>query len=142
MSFLLTSAAKDVRRRLADPLALAIWAGIPILVGGLIGAMSGGGTAALKAHVLVADQDQTMVSGLLADSSWGGLLETEAVELEDGRRRMDEGEATALLVVPEGFQEAVLHERPAELRLLTNAPKAIPGLEAFGIEVVEHVPLP
>jgi 3,4-dihydroxy 2-butanone 4-phosphate synthase/GTP cyclohydrolase II len=30
----------------------------------------------------------------------------------------------------------------SRMRLLTNSrPKAIPGLEAFGIEVVEHVPL-
>lgn len=28
------------------------------------------------------------------------------------------------------------------LRLLTNHPKAMPGLEAFGVEIVEHVPLP
>lgn len=28
------------------------------------------------------------------------------------------------------------------LRLLTNRPRPLPGLEAFGLEVVEHVPLP
>jgi len=28
------------------------------------------------------------------------------------------------------------------LRLLTNHPRALPGLEGFGLEIVEHVPLP
>ena len=29
----------------------------------------------------------------------------------------------------------------SKLRILTNHPKAMPGLEAFGLEIVEHVPL-
>ena len=29
----------------------------------------------------------------------------------------------------------------SKLRLLTNHPKALPGLEAYGLEIVEHVPL-
>ncbi len=29
-----------------------------------------------------------------------------------------------------------------KLRVLTNHPKAMPGLEAFGLEIAEHVPLP
>jgi len=30
----------------------------------------------------------------------------------------------------------------SRLRLLTNHPKSLPGLEAFGLEIVEHTPLP
>lgn len=137
MGFLWTTAAKDLKRRLADPFALAIWAGIPLLIGGLIGVMSGGGTAALKAHVLVADQDDTLLSRFVAGSTWGGLLETEPVELDEGRRRMDTGEATALLVLPQGFQDGVLHERPVELQLLTNPEMQIlPRLVEEGLEVL------
>lgn len=29
----------------------------------------------------------------------------------------------------------------SKLRLLTNSKRPLPGLEAFGVEVVEHVPL-
>lgn len=137
MGFLLTTAAKDVKRRLADPFALAIWAAIPLLTGGLIGLMSGGGTPTIKAHVLVADQDGTLLSRFVAGSTWGGLLETEAVELGEGRRRMDEGEATALLVLPEGFQDGVLRERPVELRLLTNPQmRVLPRLVEEGLVVL------
>jgi hypothetical protein len=137
VSFLLTSAAKDLRRRLADPFALVVLGGIPLVIGTLMGLMTGDGAAVPRAHVLVADQDQTLLSRLLTGSSWGGLLETEAVELEDGRRRMDAGEATALLVLPEGFQEGVLEERPVELRLLTNPEmRILPRLVEEGLEVL------
>jgi ABC-type Na+ efflux pump permease subunit len=135
--FLLSSAAKDLRRRLADPFALAILGGLPLVIGTLMGLMTGDGAATPRAHVLVTDQDQTLLSRLLADSSWGGFVETEAVELEDGRSRMDAGEATALLVLPEGFQSGVLEGRPVELRLLTNpGMRILPRLVQEGLEVL------
>ena len=90
MAFLLTTALKDLKRRLADPFALVIWAGIPLLIGGLVGLMSGG-TSDLKAHVFVADQDDTLLSSLVAGSDWGGLLETvrrqqEIAKVDQGRK--------------------------------------------------------
>jgi len=51
MSFVLVSAGKDLRRRLADLPGLAVWLGMPILIGTLMTVAFGGGDAAPKAHV-------------------------------------------------------------------------------------------
>lgn len=126
--FFLASAAKDLRRRLADPAALLIWVGIPLTIGVLMSLIGGGG-APPTAHVLVADEDGTFLSGLVAGAggsdALGDVLEMEEVGLAEGRRRIEAGDATALLVLPEGFSDAVLREEPAELLLVTNPSQQI-----------------
>lgn len=59
----------------------------------------------------------------------------------------DEAQAGGVLGVPAHLREygiggQILRELGlSKLRLLTNHPKALPGIEAFGLEIVEHVPL-
>ncbi len=139
MRFIAVAAVKDLRRRLADPVAMLIWLGIPLAIGGLMNLVIGSaGNAPPRAKVLVVDQDDTFVSRLLAGSSgaqaFGGFLDLERVTLEDGRRRIDAGDATALLIVPAGFQTAVVQDTPAELQLVTNPAQSIlPGIVEEGL---------
>jgi ABC-type multidrug transport system permease subunit len=143
MRFVAAAAMKDLRRRLADPVALVIWIGIPLAIGGLMNLVVGGlGSAPPRARVLVADQDGTILSRLLAGASGapglGDVIDLEAVTLEVGRRRIEAGGATALLVIPAGFQSAILDDTPAELLLVTNpAQRILPAIveEALGILV-------
>jgi ABC-2 type transport system permease protein len=143
MRFVAAAAMKDLRRRLADPVALVIWIGIPLAIGGLMNLVVGGiGSAPPRARVLVADQDGTVISRLLAGASGapslGDVIDLEPVTLEDGRRRIEAGGATALLVIPAGFQVALLDDTPAELLLVTNpAQRILPGIveEALGMLV-------
>lgn len=123
MRFALLTARKDLKRRLADPVALAVWTGVPLLVGTLI-AVLGGDDPTLEAQVLVADLDDSFVSTLVSNAG-GRFLTTENVDLDEGRARMDDGDATALLVIPEGFQDGVLYERPTRLELITNPAERI-----------------
>src|SRR5262245_9141667 len=127
MRYLIVAAAKDIRRRLTDPAALAFWVALPLLLGGLLGFISdGGGGAPPRATVLVADEDGTFVSGLLSTALARAPLDLTPVALEEGRRRIDDGDATALLVVPAGFQQAVLDGvSTAELALVTNPSQQI-----------------
>lgn len=138
MRYLFVAAAKDVRRRLADPAALAIWIGLPLLLGGLLGFIAGGDGRPPRASVLVADQDDTFVSGLLSTAlGRAEIMELQSVTLEEGRRRIDEGDATALLVVPKGFQAAVLEQSASELMLFVNpAQQILPGIVQEGLEIV------
>lgn len=128
MRFALATALKDVRRRLADPAALVFWFGIPLVVGSMIALLEGDGGAP-KAHLLVADLDGSFVSGLVTGA--GGqegadqFMEIEQVGLDEGRERIDAGDASALLILPAGFGDAVLKEEPAELTLITNPAQTI-----------------
>lgn len=140
MRFLLSSALKDLKRRIADPTSLLIWIAVPALLGMLVSFLNAGG-ATPAAHVLIANQDESVVTTLLL----GGLQQeaisevvtTENVDLAAGRERIGDGDATALLIIPDGFGEALLTDEPVELELITNpAERILPetviaGLEAF-----------
>ncbi len=139
MRFAGVAALKDIRRRLADPAALAIWIGIPLLLAGLLSFISNRGGAPPRAKVLLVDQDNTAISGLLPGAVRQGNLplDIESVPLEQGRQRIGDGEATALLIVPAGFQAAVIGNGSAELKLVTNpAQRVLPAIVQQTLEVV------
>jgi len=146
MRFVWSSALKDIRRHQRDPMGFIYWMGIPLIIGGLIMlAFGGGGGVKPQAHVLVADEDDSFVSGLLigamSQEAAGGLIRMEEVELGAGHARMDKGEATALLVIPDGFGRAVLLEEPISLGLVTNpSERILPAIveESLGILVDGH----
>ncbi len=134
MSFLLSSCRKDLARWRQDPMAVLLWLGIPFLIGGLITAMvdSGGGPAPTGV-LLIHDQDESLLSGLVAGAysqgELGELISVEQVSLEEGTARINAGEASGLLVIPEGFTDALLNEQPVTLTLKTNPSQTIlPGI--------------
>ena len=138
MRYLLVAAVKDIRRRLSDPAALAVWVGIPLLLTGLMSLVAGDGDVAPRARVLVADQDNTFVSGLLSTAlERADIMDLQAVALDEGRRRLDDGDATALVIVPKGFQAAVLEQTPAEISLVTNpSQRILPGIVEEVLEII------
>lgn len=141
MRALLATAGKDLRRRLRDPVSLAIWCGIPLLIATVMTLAFGGGDDAHTptAHVLVADRDDSLASDLLvaALGSAGELFLVERVDEAQGRERLDEGGASALLVVPAGFGEALVDGTPAELQLVTNpAQRVLPGIAENALSLI------
>jgi len=135
------TAAKDLRRRLRDPTSLAVWCGIPLVIATLMTLAFGGGGSARTptAHVLVADLDGSFVSDVLAAGLGraGDLFVVETVGEAEGRARMDDGEATALLVIPAGFGQALVDGTPAELQLVTNpAQRILPGIVQGALSVM------
>ncbi len=143
MSFILSAAAKDLRRWWRDPMVLLVWLGIPLLIGGLITSlMSGGGSGVRPTGVLlVVDQDDSLVSravtGMFGQGELAEMITLKAVSIEDGRTQMDAGDASALLVIPAGFGEAWLREQPATLTLRTNpAQKILPQIITEGLELL------
>ena len=138
MRFVLVAAVKDLRRRFADPAALAVWIGIPLLLGGLMNLVSGSGNPTPRARVLVVDHDDTLLSTFLtASGGVGELVDLETATLEDGRRLIDSGQATALLILPQGFQAAVLDQSDAAVELITNpAERILPGIVEEALEIV------
>jgi len=133
MGYVWATAVKDLRRRLRDPLALALWLGLPVVILALLSLAFGGGDAPPQALLLVADEDDSLVSGLLTGGLGQGplaeMIQVEQVTAEEGRRRIAEGDGSALLLVPPGLGSAVLQSQPARLTLLTNPSQSIlPGI--------------
>jgi ABC-type multidrug transport system permease subunit len=142
VTFIWRTITKDFQRQRRRPAEFAIWLGVPLLIGGLMVAVSGGRSGPKpQAHVLVADQDQSFLSELLvgaaSQDATGSVMRAESVELEDGRRRVENGEATALLIIPEGFSDAVLLEEPSTLQLVTNpAQRILPGIVEESLSIL------
>src|SRR5262245_19744346 len=107
MRTLWNAAEKDLRRHLRDPMALLLWLGLPLLIGGLMALVMGGSSGpAPTIQLLVADEDGGTLSGLLTRAFGWGLpgqgLRINEVGRDAGRRRIAEGEPTALVVIPKG----------------------------------------
>jgi ABC-type multidrug transport system permease subunit len=141
MRFVAIATLKDLRRRIADPAALAMWLGLPVVIGSLMALIGGAGGSPPKARLLLVDLDQTLVSRLVGmaggSSQLAEFVEIETVTEEEGRRRIDDGQANALLILPKGFQDGVLREQPAQLQLIKNPSQRImPGIIEEGLQIV------
>ena len=134
MSFLLASFRKDLARWRQDPFAVLLWLGIPFLIGGLITSMVDGGDGASPTGILlIHDQDESMLGGLIAGAysqgQLGELISVEQVTLEEGTERIDSGDASGFLIIPEGFTAAFLEDKSVTLTLKTNPAQTIlPGI--------------
>ena len=132
MSFALTSFKKDIARWRQDYMATLIWLAIPLLTGGLITTLMG---SDVKPHgtLLLVDEDQTFFSELIVGAysagELGELISVEKTDFDEGFERVNDGEASGLLVIPEGFAQAFLESEPVTLTLRTNPSQTIlPGI--------------
>lgn len=124
---------KDLSRWRQDKTALLIWLGIPFLIGGLITSMIDGGGGTPTGVLLIADEDDTLLSGLVAGAfsqeQLGDLIIVKPVSVEEGNARINDGDASGFLTIPVGFQDAFLNETPVTLTLRTNPAQTIlPGI--------------
>src|SRR5262245_4535486 len=122
-------------------MSFALWLGIPLAIGTMLRLAFGGDSGPPRAHVLVVDEDDSVLSRFLLEALEGGGAESapfdaELVGAEEGKERIDDGDASALLVLPAGFGEALLNEEPCTLRLVKNpAQRLLPGMveESLGL---------
>ena len=140
---LLRAIQKDLRLRLADPMSLALWIGIPVIIGGLISlAFGGGGTSSVpKAKLLLADQDDTFWTRNLAKAADGvPIVDVVRVNAEEGRRRIDTGDGSAFLVIPKGASQTIIDGKPLALTLITNpSQRILPRFIEDGLEMLAEV---
>jgi ABC-type transport system involved in cytochrome c biogenesis permease component len=91
--------------------------------------------------LLINDRDDTFISGLFAGAfaqdQFSDLLTVQNVSDDDGEELINAGEASGLLVIPEGFQDAFLNDTPLRLTLKTNPSQTIlPGIIESVTEVL------
>ncbi len=134
MTFLFATFKKDIARWRQDRVAILIWLGIPFMIGGLITAMMDrGDDAGPMGTLLIADLDDSLVSGFIAGAfsqdEMADILGVQPVTLEEGSELIEAGGASGFLIIPEGFQDAFLNDTPVTLTLKTNPAQTIlPGI--------------
>ncbi len=128
MSFALISFRKDIARWRQDYMATLIWLSIPLLIGGLITALIGTNVTPHGVMLLV-DEDETFLSELIVGAysagQLGELISVEKTSYDEGLERVNEGEASGLLIIPKGFSDAFLESTPVTLTLRTNPSQTI-----------------
>lgn len=126
-------ARKELRVRLRDRWALVMWLIVPLTIGIMITSLTGGGQPQPTAELLIVDEDDSFISGLimgaLDQTGDEQLITATAVTRAEGEKLIEAGGASALLFIPKGFQDSVLKEAPGVLRLVTNpAQQILPGI--------------
>lgn len=140
MRLALAAAFKDLRVRMRDPLGFAVWIGIPLAIGGLMWLAGGGGSGPQpRAPVYVDDRDDTFVSRLIARAfgQFGDLFEVRELDADAARARLNDGDGSALIVIPEGFTQALVDDEPTTLELVTNpSQRILPGIARDSLEML------
>lgn len=135
---------KDLLRRLRSPLSTLVMIAFPLFMSAAVGSISGGpsGDAGFpRIHILIENRDE---GGFLADSLIGMLSQEDGQQFLDvelvgaeGAGRMEEGDASALVILPENFTKDVLNRVPTEILILRNPAEGIkPEIVAQGGQVV------
>jgi ABC-2 type transport system permease protein len=133
MRFIITSAVKDLRRLRRDPVMLLTWLGIPTLIAVLLVVIFGRGDARPNGKLLIVDEDQgigaTLLAGAFSQGPLANMISIQKVEIEEGRRRINKGDASALLVIPKNFTTALVEGKSASLQLVRNpAQRILPNI--------------
>lgn len=144
MSFAWITAIKELKRRMREPATFLLWLAIPLLVCLLLGLATGsrGGKATPpRVHLLIADEDATFLSGMLVGSfsqgALGDFFRVENVDAAEGQLRIERGKASALLVIPRGFGQALIDRRPTRLKLVKNpAQRILPEIAEQTLEIL------
>ncbi len=130
----------ELQRRLRDPVSMAVWFAIPLLLAGLLAAAFGPkGTRALpKVKMVVVDHDGGVVAMLFSSALHSGrlgtLLDVEQVDEQEGRRIMDRGGAALMVSIPKGFSAAFMRDKPVTIRVFRNPQETI--LPKIGRDVI------
>jgi ABC-2 type transport system permease protein len=129
---------RDLTRFVRNPVTTALMFAIPLSMAGIFTLIFGGsgGAEGITVRVLVHDEDDSLLSRFLqggaSDSSVDERLELVPVG-EEGYQMMEEGEASALLHIPEGFTDDFLSASPTTLEVVKNpAQRFLPQLVEEG----------
>jgi ABC-2 type transport system permease protein len=139
MRRLLLVLANDVRRHLKSPGAILIYIAIPMVMTALIGiifAPRTEGSELPPIQVLLVDNDKGFASKLLLGAfdadQMKKMFQVTVTDETDGRKRMERGRASAMIVIPEGFTLDLLDAKTTTLTVVKNP------AEQFLPDVVEE----
>lgn len=129
MSFFLASFRKSLWRVAGAPWAVAVWVGVPVLIGLMVSLFAGGPGAMPRLQMLIVDQDNSVLSRAILRAAQSGPV-TEIADIipasaDAAQDRLADGTATAALTIPHGFQSNYLTSAPQVLELAYDPGQAI-----------------
>jgi ABC-2 type transport system permease protein len=140
---------KDLRRRLAAPLEVAVFLAIPLVITGMISLAFGGLRSKAKSDgampkitIVLVDADRTLLTRMLLgatqDPELANKIEVKRAETRElGLKRLYAEKASALLVLPKGLTDAITGGASVELELVKNPSQQImPGVAEKGAEMM------
>jgi ABC-2 type transport system permease protein len=129
----------DVRRRLKSPWAIVIFIAIPMVMTALIGIIFAPRTeenTLPPIPVVLVDHDKSLASRLLLGAfdadQMKKMFEVTVADEAEGRKRMEKGKASAVVIVPEKFTLDLLDAKTTTLTVVKNP------AEQFLPDVVEE----
>ena len=130
MGRLLLLVVKDLKRKLREPVGLAVLLAFPLVFAGMLALVFGsGGDGTPKVRLVVENRDTGFVaSGLTSAFTSQRMAEhfdVRTVAKGEGAAILEAGDASALLVLPERLTENVLDGVPVTLELVRNPAEGI-----------------
>ncbi len=120
---------KDLLRRRRAPLAVIALLAFPLMFAGLIALAFGQGDSPLPAaKILIEDHDKGLASRLIGNFFSAEQLRPFVITEpagENGRARLEAGEASALLILPPGLTDRLWAGETVQLELLRNPAETI-----------------
>jgi len=127
MRRLLLILGTDVRRHLKSPWAILVFIAIPMVMTALIGiifAPQAEENTLPPIPVVLVDQDKSLASRLLLGAfdadQMKKMFEVTVADEAEGRRRMEKGRASAVVIVPEKFTLDLLDAKTTALTVIKN----------------------
>ncbi len=135
---------KDLLRRWHSPLATIVMIVFPLFMSLAIGSISGGGGGGsefprIKVLLQNNDQDGFLSNAIMGMAGQGeGQEYLEVVEVgPEGAAMMEEGKASAMVVLPDSFTARVFNREKVEIAVVRNPAEGIkPEIVAQGTDVV------
>jgi len=117
---------KDFKRKWRNPVVIIGFMLIPLVFTVIFGMVFGSSDEQTlpRITVLAVDNDQSLLSGLflraLTQGDLSNLIEMTNVDEEEGRKQLDKGKASALLILPKDFGSRIWDGQSAEILLIKN----------------------
>jgi len=118
---------KDINRKLANPAGYLIMLAMPLfftLLMGVIFSPREKQNILPQVRLLLVDQDSSFVSNMMINMFNRGeladMFRVTQVPLDSGRTLIEKDQASALLIIPTGFQDSLIAQKSSTVKLVKN----------------------
>ena len=120
---------KDLRRLATERSNLMIWIGLPLLISIVMNATFGNNDKPPRPRLLVVDEDRSFATailrGLMAQECVDEVMDVDFVEDATAHAELDDGTASAVLVLPAGFGASFARQTQMTLPLTKSARQSV-----------------